>query len=526
MTLSRRALFGGIGGSALLGVTGGLGLLSPGPSGQTGALLTSTRPLPARFRAELPIPPRAVPVRDGEYELTARAADVPILPGTRTRIRGYDGSFPGPTIRATAGEPLTLRLRNELDTATVLHLHGGRTPPEHDGYPTDLLLPASGAKPRHTMPGAITTGARDYRFPLRQRGATLWYHDHAMDFTAPNVYFGLAGFFLLSDREEDALALPSGDRELPLMICDRAFDGDGAFRYPALSADAQVPGVTERYMGGVLGDVLLVNGAPWPWHPVSATRHRLRLCNASNARRYELRLTSPRGPVPLVQIGTDGGLLPSPQRRDSITLAPAERADVLVDFGALPVGTTVTMHNDLGSGSTAQVMRFQLVRKEPDDTEVPPRLCTVEPLRRDAVRRVRDIAFRLNRPTDQAPSGGGHSGAGHSGGGGHLRWTVNDQVFDPEVSLAHPRLGDTELWRFSTDVHHPVHLHLVQMQVLARNGFPPGAGERGWKDTVDLLPGQTCEVLTRFDGYRGRYVFHCHNLEHEDMAMMANFTVV
>lgn len=502
MSVSRRGFLGGAGAVGLLGLTGGLGLITPGPVGQTGTPLSSLVPLPRRFAAALPIP-QVAESHGGRYELTARTAE--ILPGRRTRIRGYGGTFPAPTIRARRAKPVELSLRNELDVATVVHLHGGRTPPEHDGYPTDLVLPAGGGHAHHAMAGAVAHGRRDYRFPLDQRAATLWYHDHAMDFTGPNVYSGLAGFFLITDDEEDALPLPSGERELPLMICDRAFDADGGFRYPALSPEQHEPGVEDRYMGGVLGDVILVNGAPWPEHQVSATRYRLRLLNASNARRYELELG-----LPFTQIGTDGGLLERPQRRRSVTLAPAERADVLVDFSAVRQGGRVTLRNRLGSGGTADVMRFHVVRREPDDTEVPRLLSTVERLDRAGAVAVRDIAFRLNRTR-------GHRDAGH------LRWTVNDRVFDPAVSVARPRLGDTEIWRFSTDVHHPVHLHLVQMQVLARNGRP--AGQAGWKDTVDLLPGETCEVLTRFDGFRGRYVFHCHNLEHEDMAMMANFTV-
>ncbi|WP_092535570.1 multicopper oxidase family protein [Amycolatopsis arida] len=513
--MSRRRFLAGAGTIGALGVTGGLGLLMPGPKGQTGTLLTSQLPLPPKFASPLPVPPEARP-SGGRYELTAHTVEREILPGRRTRILSYGGSFPAPTIRARRGQPLDLLLRNELDVETVIHLHGGRTPPESDGYPTDVVLPPSGQVPHHLMAGDITTGQRTYHYPLDQRAATLWYHDHTMDYTAPNVYFGMAGFFLIGDDEEDALPLPGGDRELPLMICDRAFDADGQFRYPAISPERRVPGVTEPYMGGVLGDVILVNGAPWPEHQVSATRYRLRLLNASNARRYELDLG-----MPMVQIGTDGGLLEQPMERRTVTLAPAERADVIVDFSAAPVGTRVTMHNRLGDGGTAEVMRFHVVRHEPDDTEIPQRLSTIEPLDPGKVSAVRDIRFRLTRPPGGGQHGGHHGASQDSG----MRWTVNDQVFDPEVSLAEPGLGDTEIWRFSTDVHHPVHLHLVHMQVLSRNGGNPRKDDRGWKDTVDLIPGETCEVLTRFDGYRGRYVFHCHNLEHEDMAMMANFTV-
>lgn len=354
----------------------------------------------------------------------------------------------------------------------------------------------------------------------------LWYHDHAMDYTGPNVYAGLAGMCRITDAEESALPLPDGDRELPLLICDRAFDGDAQFRYPALAPDQSMPGVEDRYMAGVLGDVILVNGAPWPLHEVSALRYRLRLLNASNARRYKLTLDPPPPDgTAFTRIGSDGGLLSAPVDTDAVTLASAERADVVVDFGRYPIGTEVTVRNEFGSGSTAVVMRFVVARRARDDSSIPARLAEIEPLRRSAATVVRNFHFGMVRANADAQS---HQMAGHSMAGHSMpdhRWTVNATAFDPAVSLADPQLGATEIWRFTTNVHHPVHLHLVQMQVLARNSGPIRDCDQGWKDTIDLLPAESCEVITRFDGYRGRYVFHCHNLEHEDMAMMANFTV-
>ncbi|MDT3442613.1 hypothetical protein QOZ89_23885 [Pseudofrankia sp. BMG5.37] len=197
--------------------------------------------------------------------------------------------------------------------------------------------------------------------------------DHRMDSTAAQVHRGLAGFHLVTDDEEAALPLPRGDRDIPLMITDRAFDADGSFRYPTPDhALHTTGGVTDTYMEGVLGDVILVNGAPWPVLEVAAARYRLRLLNASNARRYQLRLAPAR--TPFIQIGSDGGLLDHPVEQTTILLAPGERADVVVDFAAFPPSTAVTMNNTLGAGSTAQVMLFRVTGRASDDSHIPAHL--------------------------------------------------------------------------------------------------------------------------------------------------------
>jgi spore coat protein A, manganese oxidase len=447
------------------------------------------------------------------YRVTQRVAEVEILPGYRTPILGYDGVFPGPTFETRRGRPVVVRHRNELPVPTVVHLHGGHTPAEHDGWPLDLVLPAGDTSDwtgHHGMVGDLVSGEREYRYPTEQRAATLWYHDHRMDFTAPAVYHGLAGFHIVRDEAEDALPLPRGERELPLMICDRAFAADGSFAYPGLDQGMRsLPGVEDEWMEGVLGDVVLVNGAPWPVHDVDAARYRLRLLNAANARRFRIALAVPGGTaVPLVQIGSDAGLLAAPVVHEAIEMAPGERFDVVVDFSALPVGTEVTMINGLDPGRAGDVMRFRVVRKAADDSHVPDRLADVEPLvpPPGATRRT----FRFSR----GPVGD------------HRGWTINGVSFDPNVSLADVPLGEIEVWRFVTDVHHPVHVHLDPFQVLGRGSHPPGAYDGGWKDTVDVRPAEIVEVAVRFSDHAGRFVFHCHNLEHEDMAMMATLRTI
>ncbi len=458
-------------GAALAGAAGcgafGIDLLP----GQTGELLTSELPLPAPFQLALRVPPVKRPSGsvDGAdlFEITQRVAQVELLPGVRTPILGYDGIFPGPTLETRSGRPVVVRHRNELPVPTVVHLHGGHTPADQDGWPLDLLLPANGegrATTAHRHLGALAVGQRDYRYPMSQPAATLWYHDHRMDFTGPAVYRGLAGFHLVRDEVEDRLALPHGERDLPLMICDRSFAADGSLRYPSLDRSLrQVPGVEAEWSEGVLGDVILVNGTPWPVHEVDATRYRLRLLNGSNARRYRLALQVDGRPGPaLVQIGSDAGLLDAPISHQEIDITPGERFDVVVDFAGVPIGSAVTLVNLLGTGGdTGLVIRFVVARPGRDDSTIPAKLAEISPLTVGPSTRRRD--FRFVR------------GAYADGGPGHATWTINGQRFDPDTSLADVALGETEIWRFGTDLHHPVHLHLDPFQVLARGSFPERA---------------------------------------------------
>ncbi|WP_329566753.1 multicopper oxidase family protein [Kitasatospora sp. NBC_01266] len=519
MSIDRRRFLtagaGVLGAGALLGSAPFLDRLIPG--GQPGLLVASGLPLPPSYQARLPIPsvlrPTSTDATTDYYQVTAQVAQLQLLPDRTTEVWAYQGSFPGPTIESRSGRRTVVTHRNQLPHPTVVHLHGGHTPRESDGYPLDLITPSGGTVAAMAgmagMPGMGTaTGQpqRDYTYPMNQRAATLWYHDHTMGFTGPNVYRGLAGFHLVRDDEELALGLPQGPRELPLMITDRAFTADGGFAYPALDPDQGRPGVTDPYMNGVLGDVILVNGAPWPAAEVDRARYRLRLLNASNARRYRLELDpQPPGGGGLVQIGSDGGLLERPLAQDALELAPAERFDVVVDFARYRPGTRVRLVNRLGSGSTAEVMCFDIgTATVTDDSRVPDRLTTIERLDPATAKTTRTFTFQR-------------------GGQG---WTINGESYRPGRALARPRLGDVEIWRFVTDFHHPVHLHLDPFQVLSRNAAAPGPYDLGWKDTVDVLPAQGVEVAVRFTDYAGNFMLHCHNLEHEDMAMMAEFATV
>lgn len=436
------------------------------------------------FQVPLPIPSVLTPAHPDPstdyYEITMRQAEQEIIPGTRTTIWGYNGLFPGPTIVARSGRKTVVRQINNLPENMVVHLHGGHNPPERDGYPTDYIPPG---------------GYKDYVYPNNQIAATLWFHDHTMDITGPHVYYGLAAFYILEDDVEAALPLPRGDNDVALAIQDRLFNADGSFNYPLTSQTLDT---------GVLGDTILVNGAVQPYFQVGTRKMRFRILNGSNAREYELALSSGQS---FVQIGTEGGLLPAPIVRPSIRLAPAERADVVIDFSGYSLGSQIVLKNRLGSGSTGDIMRLDVVRSETDDSTVPSALRPLEVLQESSA--VRTRTFYLSRDWRTG------------------LWVINGKPFDPARVDAMPRLGDVEVWRFQnrSGMLHPMHLHDVMFQVLEINGRRPVYG-RAWKDTVPVPAWGEARVITRFDDYLGTYVFHCHNIEHEDYRMMSQFEVM
>jgi FtsP/CotA-like multicopper oxidase with cupredoxin domain len=443
------------------------------------------------FRVPLPIPPVLQPQKSDSstdyYRIVQREAFAEILPGIRTRIWGYDGVFPGPTIEARRGRTTVVTHTNRLGVSTVVHLHGGVTRSESDGFPTDTVAPGD---------------IRRHQYDNTGRAATLWYHDHNWHDSGRNQYMGLAGFYLLKEDSDVEGRLPRGEYDVPLMIQDRAFTSDGQLEYD------------HQRHHGVTGRVLLVNGAPWPVMEVAARRYRFRILNASNATAMRLALSSHQ---PLVLIAGDQGLLPEPIVVSTVALAPAERIELVVDFSIYPIGSQVVLQNRRDGDVAGPVMRFDVVRAARDDSSVPDRLSAFEPLRRAQAARTRTFIFS-GQPTVAAPPG--------------VRWEINGKPFDPLCVDADPRLGDVEVWRFinrgflGRTMLHPIHTHLVSFQVLTRNGREPLRQERGWKDTVAIEDGEEVEIIMRWSGYRGRYLLHCHNIEHEDHSMMARVDVV
>lgn len=482
--------------------------------GSAGRLLPSKAALPKPFQRKLPIPKVLKPVRTDAnadyYEITQKAGTTRILDHPDTEVWGYNGTFPGPTIVSERGRRTVVRHTNELPVPVVVHLHGGRVAADQDGYPTDYLQPVSGAtasKSGMDMDMTGQQGSRDYVYDIDQPAATLWYHDHRMDFTGPQVYRGLAGFHLVTDEQEAVLGLPTGERDIPLMIMDRSFAADGSFDYPSVDPSLTgTPGVTADYMSGVLGDCILVNGAPWPVLEVDAVRYRFRILNAANARRFRLRL---EGGPSFIQIGSDQGLLAAPVERVRLNVAQGERFDVVVDFSNNSVGDEITMVNERGDGGTSQVMRFVVKGTAKDDSKVPDRLTVLEELGEADVVATRKFTFRR----------------GGAQAHGMTLWTVNGEAFDPDQVIASIKQGTVEKWTVvAQNNEHPFHVHLGAFQVL--DSSTVGRNDDGWKDTVNLDNGGQAELLVRFGDTPGKGVLHCHNLEHEDMMMMANFEVI
>ncbi len=429
-------------------------------------VLGAPRPPPPGTRNPLNIPPIVSP---SNFDLSAAPATVPLGGGKYSSALAYNTLFPGPTFLASTGNTASVTLTNGLSEGTTVHWHGMVVPRAADGHPQDLVAPG---------------GNYLYQFPIIQRACLNWYHPHPHMMTGEQVNLGLAGAFIVRDPEETGLGLPSGAREVPLIIRDANFDKSGNLIYN--------PKTT-----GFVGQYSLVNGTLDPTLSVDTALYRFRVLNGSNARIFRLALSSG---APFHLIGNDGGLLASSVSVSPIELSPAERLDLLVDFRGLPVGTKV-MLQCLDAGWN--LLEFNVAQQVTDTSSIPTTLSTITPLSNPVTTRV--FSF---------------DGMSKING---LRYDINRIDFQVPIH-------QTERWRFTTNGNapHPVHVHGASFQVQSRSGgrgtvFP---WERGWKDTVLLQDFETVEVFIRFDGYTGLYLIHCHKLEHEDMGMMSNFEVV
>lgn len=433
------------------------------------------------FAFPLTIPPVMKPRRsDGDrdyYEVTMRRARADILKGKRTTIWGFDGRFPGPTFKVKRGREIIVRRSNELHVPTTTHLHGGKVEWRSDGHPSLAIAPGE---------------SYDYVYPNDQEAATLWYHDHLCQETSRNNYMGLSGLYIIEDEAERDLNLPRGHHDIPLVIHDRSFNDDGSFRF-------------RDKVDQLLGDVYLVNGRPIPYLEVANRKYRFRILNGSHSRGYDLALDNGE---PLVQIASDQGLLEAPSPAVSIPLWPAERAEVVIDFSKYPIGSTIVLRDRDASDPLVSrpVMQFRVTREEPDDSSLPPLLRPIERLVPGPGVVEREFALSKNI-------------AG--------KWVINGKPFDSGRIDIRPRLGGTEVWTFVNQSFfvHPMHIHLVQFQILDRSNLRLSAGEMGWKDTVRVDPSARVRVIMKFEGFAGRYMYHCHNLAHEDHSMMGQMLV-
>jgi FtsP/CotA-like multicopper oxidase with cupredoxin domain len=462
--------------------------------------------LPRPFTVPFGVPPVATPVPTADattdyYKLTMRSNQVEILPGLKTELWAYDGIPAGPTIVTTRGRPAVVRHINGLPSThpvlgytstTSVHLHGSASLPEYDGYASDV-----------TKPGEY----KDYHYPNFQDARTLWYHDHGVHHTAENAYMGLAAMYILHDDLELSLPIPHGRYDVPLVVRDAMFAPSGALIYD------------DSNHSGLFGDVILVNGRPWPRMEVERRKYRFRVLNASISRGYRWKLSTGDE---FTVIGTDGGLMQAPQRVTELRHGMAERYEIVIDFAKYPVGTRVVLQNlgvpnAVDFDTTKQAMAFDVVA---DPTDL-------------SGNAIPDVLNPKASAMDLTPTPGTRTRRfefirvdGH--------WTINGKTWEDVIKSdyqyvwANPGLGDVEIWEFvnkSGGWFHPVHVHLVDYKVLDRNGKPPFAYELGPKDVVYVGENETVRVIAQFGPHQGRYMMHCHNLVHEDHDMMAQFQV-
>lgn len=498
---------------------------------------------------------------DVEIELTQEAVKIPIFKGSETRvwkvfgkvlkgspdaISNIPGSYLGPTLNLQKGQKVRIYLKNNLPAHSILHWHGLHVPAKMDGNPMY----------------AISHGETFvYEFEILNRAGTYWYHAHTHSVTAKQVYSGLAGLIIVSDKEEQALGLPKGKYDVPIVIQDRNFDNQNQLVY--------ITHMMQRMMG-FLGDKLMINGKPDFVLPVEKRSYRLRLLNGSNSRIYKLAWDDG---TPVTVIGTDGGLIERPETMPYVMLAPAERRELWIDFSDKPIGTELTLRsipfegasmrggmmggmggggmmggrgmgmmggggrrggmgkmmsgNSLPLGGEYPVLKVKVVKQAESNDSLPARLTPIKPLRlSDAVNRndPREITLSMR-----------HMSALLNG----RSYKMNDIKPDEVIPV-----NTLQLMAFDNGYNrsmgmmampHPMHLHGEQFQIIKREVNPrhkaahasvsEGLVDSGWKDTILVMPGEKVTFLKPFNDFKGMFMYHCHNLEHEDMGMMRDFLI-
>lgn len=435
---------------------------------------------------------RFPPVFTNGGTMTLAESNVQVWPGQNTPTISINGSFPGPSVVIQKNSILTANFVNNYTDPATIHWHGISTPEAMDGHPKDSIPPG---------------GNFTYTFPVLNRAGTYFYHSHAHMHTAKHVYKGFAGFFIVEDPDELVFGLPRGSYDVPLCIQDRRTVNIPGMEYNPVMMDI---------MHGFLGDTVLVNGTPEPFFEVSKTLYRFRLLNGSNARVYKIALSNNQL---FHLIGTDGGLIDAPVSVNSLFLSPGERADVLIDFSQFNVGENVTLKslqfNAPGMGNYRQgtemdIIRFDVTGSQSSGGVIPASFNPITYFNPANAKTVRNFTLTMT-------------------GGTMERHKINGLSFEMERIDWETPLNSLEEWKIvnATDNFHPMHSHGNQFQVYSRNGntnLPPV--DKGWKDTVLLNPFETVRTLVKFTDYKGIYLYHCHNLEHEDDGMMLNFKVV
>ena len=428
-------------------------------------------------------------------------------------------------IRAKRGDKMTLNFNNKLDSDSTIHWHGFKVPAKEDGGPDFPVKPNE---------------SRTYSFKLDQPASPLWFHPHPDMQTGKQVYMGLAGVFLIEDNIskelEETKQLPSGDRDVVLLVQDRRFgtEKDGVRKLEYMNQDMD--------MDGMLGDVVLVNGSQFPNLNVSTTQYRFRLYNVSNAKNYDFAFDDGRE---FTVVATDGGLLKNPVKLDHIKLGAAQRVEIVVDFAKDSVGDSVklisrafaddnmgmnmssNMQDNMGgrnpNGTAVDIMRFDVTKAITDDitlyktlsdkVEITNRL---DPSLADNVGNEREFIMSMKM------------GNGMNMNGGMMQFVINGKSFDTNRVDEFIDANTTEIWKITNNspMTHPFHAHAIQYQIIDRDGIPASGVDLGWKDTFLVKPHETVRVIGRFEPInQGDYMYHCHILEHEDAGMMGYFRV-
>ncbi|NOS84136.1 MAG: multicopper oxidase domain-containing protein [Ignavibacteria bacterium] len=435
-------------------------------------------------------PLRFPPVFTNGGNMTLAETTEQVWPGQNTQIITVNSSYPGPSVVIDKGQTFTANVINNLSEVITTHWHGVSTPANMDGHPRNPILPG---------------GSFTYTFPVTNRGGTYFYHAHADMLTAKQVYRGFAGFFIVRDPAEN-YNLPSGVYDVPLCIQDRRTADIPNFTYN--------PGSPEQTWG-YLGDTVLVNGTPDAYFEVGRTLYRFRLLNGSNARVYRIAFSDNRS---FSIIGTDGGLKDAPVSATQFNLAPGERVEILVDFSSNTIGQNVTLRSlafthggtlPYKQGIALDIIRFDVTNNNTSGGIIPAAFSPITYYNSNEVVETRTFTLTMS--------------------GSHPMHKINGLTFDINRVDWQTRQNSLEKWRIvnATADFHPMHTHEAQWQVLSRNNntnLPPS--DKGWKDTVNLNPGETVEVLVKFIDHKGLYLFHCHNLEHEDEGMMLNFEII
>lgn len=479
---------------------------------------------------------------DVDIELTASPSELQLFPGNKTNIYSYqskllkgeqhslkalEGSYLGPIVRVKKGQKIRIRFKNQLPRESVIHWHGLHIPPEMDGHPMY----------------AIENGEQYiYEFEVNNRPGTYWFHPHPDKITGPQVYQGLAGLFIVEGENSD---LPSGEFDIPLIIQDRTFDNNNQLIYLQNNRMGQ--------MQGFLGNQIMVNGSAERTIEVSKSTYRFRMLNGSNSRIYKLAWDDGED---IIVIGTDGGLLEKPVEKPYLMLAPGQRAEIWKDFSnaesndeiqlnslAFNDGTAMGMGGGMmggmmqsggvENGVAFQVATFKVTENSGKKMELPSTLSTIAPL----------------NPTDAVNSSNPRQFYFYNQ---RMQWVINGETFGmTEVAdWEKVKLGTTEIWEYINGddgrgigmmqdmmrMPHPVHLHGLQYQIIERDvsvmqravweSVKEGFVDEGWQDTFLLMPGMKIKIRLKFEDFKGIYVYHCHNLEHEDMGMMRNYEVI